>query len=101
MELWTTHHAEDSPMAKMSIKERADLVDQIGREIEVLERPENAKFVNAELLREAQLRISELFVVSLRDNKLAGQIFAIKQNKISKRKSIVCISHIVFVIYSI
>lgn len=44
--------------------ERADLVDQIGREIEVLERPENAKLVNAERLREAQQKISELFVVS-------------------------------------
>lgn len=44
--------------------ERAELVDQIGREIEVLERPENLKVVNPEKLREAQLKISELFVVS-------------------------------------
>lgn len=79
LELWTTHHAEDSPMAKMSIKgystniqkfhilclERADLVDQIGREIEVLERPEYAQLVNAERLRETQQKISELFVVCL------------------------------------
>lgn len=44
--------------------ERAELVDQIGREIEVLERSENLKVVNPEKLREAQLKISELFVVS-------------------------------------
>lgn len=68
MELWTTHHAKDSPIAKMSIKERADLVDQIGREIEVLERSENAKLVNAERLRQAQQKIGELFVVSLWNN---------------------------------
>lgn len=45
--------------------ERADLVDQIGREIEVLERPEYAQLINAERLRETQQKISELFVVCL------------------------------------
>ncbi|KAI6207377.1 hypothetical protein M3Y96_00002700 [Aphelenchoides besseyi] len=62
LQLWTTHHDPDSPMAQLSIKERADLVEHIGRELEILEQPENMEIVNPEHLRATQRQISELFV---------------------------------------
>lgn len=63
MEHWTKFHDPNSEMAEKSIKERADLVDQLGAELTALERPENAPHVNVGTLREVQKQISTLFVV--------------------------------------
>uniref|UniRef100_A0A1I7SFY6 Calponin-homology (CH) domain-containing protein n=1 Tax=Bursaphelenchus xylophilus TaxID=6326 RepID=A0A1I7SFY6_BURXY len=62
MEHWTQFHDPSSELAKLSVKERADLVDQLGSELAILERPENKGIVNTSQLKELQQEISSLFV---------------------------------------
>ncbi|CAD5207567.1 unnamed protein product [Bursaphelenchus okinawaensis] len=62
MEEWTQFHSPDSELAKLSVRERSELVDQLGAELAILERPENKGVVATEQLRALQQEISSLFV---------------------------------------
>lgn len=64
MESWTLFHDPASEMAVLSVRERAELVEQLGAELALLERPGNAALLDVRLLREVQQKISSLFVVS-------------------------------------
>ncbi|KAI1723212.1 calponin homology (CH) domain-containing protein [Ditylenchus destructor] len=63
MEKWVTFHDPDSEMAKKSIKERSEIVDQIKLMLDNLETPANQELLDTTKLKEIYVVVSSCFAL--------------------------------------